>query len=128
MFGQGSLDKEAWFEETKRAYEEFLNKRARRGPGLGTFNELEAQAVEAGDHLARFLIENSVSAQRPASDPQQDCDCPRCGKPAKRKGEEPETRELQAKPGSVAFDRQAYFCVPCRKVFFPNGPRTRPEG
>ena len=98
MFGQGSPDKEVWFEEAKRAYEEFINKRARRGPGLGTFDELEEQAVEAGDRLARFLIENSISAQSTDFDPPEECDCPRCGKPAKRKDEAPDTRELQAKP------------------------------
>ena len=84
MFGQGSLDKEVWFEEAKRAYEEFSNKRGRRGSGLGTFDELEEQAVEAGDRLARFLIENSISAQSTDFDPPEECDCPRCGKPAKR--------------------------------------------
>ena len=94
MFGQGSLDKEVWFEEAKRAYEEFSNKRARRGSGLGTFDELEEEAVEAGDRLARFLIENSISAQSTDFDPPEECDCPRCGKPAKRKDEAPDTREL----------------------------------
>jgi hypothetical protein len=128
MFGQGSLDKEVWFEEAKRAYEEFFNKRARRGPGLGTFDELEEQAVEAGDRLARFLIENSISAQSTDFDPPEECDCPRCGEPAKRKGEAPDTRELQAKPGAIAFKRQAYYCAPCRRIFFSNGPRTRSEG
>jgi len=128
MFGQGSLDKEAWFEEAKRAYEGFFGERVRRGPGLGTFDELEEQAAEAGDRLTRFLIENSISAESIDSAPPQECDCPRCGKPAKRKGEAPDTRELQARSGAIAFERQAYYCVPCRRIFFSNGPRTRTEG
>ena len=69
MFGDGYPDKEAWFEEAKRAYEEFLGRRAQRGTGLGTFSELEAQAEEAGDRLARFLIERVISAESAMSVP-----------------------------------------------------------
>ena len=86
------------------------------------------EAVEAGDRLARFLIENSISAQSTDFDPPEECDCPRCGKPAKRKDEAPDTRELETKPGGIAFKRQAYYCAPCRRIFFPNGLRTRSEG
>jgi hypothetical protein len=128
MFGQGSLDKETWFEEAKRAYEEFCRKRAQSGQGLGTFSELEQQSVEAGDRLARFLIASAISNESTESDHREECDCPRCGKPAKRRDETAETRELHARPGAVAFGRQAYYCVRCRKVFFPNGPRARSEG
>ena len=75
--------------------------------------------MEAGDRLARFLIENSISAQSTDFDPPEECDCPRCGKPAKRKDEAPDTRELETKPGAIAFKRQAYYCAPCRRFFFP---------
>ena len=69
MFGERNSDKDAWFEEAKRAYEEFCIKRAKKGKALGTFSELEAQAVEAGDRVARFLIENTIAVQSTESLP-----------------------------------------------------------
>ncbi|MCI0409849.1 MAG: hypothetical protein L0191_15005 [Acidobacteria bacterium] len=128
MFGEKNSDKDAWFEEAKRAYEEFCAKRAQQGKALGTFSELEAQAVEAGDRLARFLIENRIAVQSTESPAAEECECPHCGRPARRKDEEPEGREIRAKPGAVGLERQGYYCVPCRKVFFSGGPRTGSEG
>ena len=111
MFGERNSDKDAWFEEAKRAYE-----------------ELEAQAVEAGDRLARFLIENTIAVQSTESAPSEECECPHCGKPARRKDDEPEGREIRAKPGVVGLERQGYYCASCRRIFFPTGPRTGSEG
>ena len=112
MFGkrEGS-DKEDWFVETKLAYEEFLSKRRAMGNRLGTFSEIEAQAAEAGDRLTRFLIEKAISEESTESGEEKECNCPRCGKPSKRKDDESERREIESKRGPVSFTRPGYYCT-----------------
>src|SRR3970040_1588291 len=93
--------------------------------GLVTFREREERACELGDDVAtgflrRHLREESTAAHVAC--------CPHCGKPACPRGEEPERREVIAKPGTVDFDRLARYCPSCRRVFFPSGRQTGSAG
>ena len=113
--------KEEWLEEAERAYNEMFGPGGRRNKKPATFTELEDQACEVGERLTRWLLEKKISKEAGESScEEEECPCPRCGKAAKRKEEGQEVRELRARPGPVAFDRQGYYCPSCRKVFFPS--------
>jgi len=119
--------KQQWLEEAERAYEEFFARKSKSGKRLGTFRELEGWAVVAGDRLGRWLLERKISSESTEAEREKEHDCPYCGKPARPREEGPERREVYAKPGSVCFEREGFYCPSCRKVFFPSGPGTRPE-
>jgi hypothetical protein len=128
---RGTPDKEEWLREAAAAYERVFGERDRRDQGHRptTFSELEAEAVEEGNQLARRLLEGKISSQAEVSDCHgEQCSCPFCGKPAKRKREDLETREVLARPGAVSFKRYAYYCVRCRRSFFSAGPQSEPQG
>lgn len=132
MFGQGRKpDKEAWLREAERAYEEVFGERdrIRKLNRLMTFSEIEEEAVREGNQLARWLLEGKIATETErAGCHGETCPCPRCGQPARRRREEPESRRLRARPGSVAFARREYYCLPCRRPFFPSGHPAGPQG
>ncbi len=125
MFGQkGKRDKEAWLREAEKAYEEVFGERdkIRKLGRPMTFSEIEEEAVREGNQLARWLLEGKVATETErAGCHGETCPCLRCGKPAKRRREEPDDRTLRARPGAVAFARYEYYCLPCRRSFFPSG-------
>jgi len=130
MFGQGKPDKEQWLKEAQEAYEKVFGpgEKIPEGGRPLTFSEIEAEAVTEGNKLARWLLEGKISSQSARTDWHRErCNCPHCGKPAKRKREEPESRELQARPGPVSFRRYEYYCSSCRRCFFPSGHPAEPE-
>ena len=116
MFGQkGKPDKEAWLRETEKAYERVFGERDRiqNGGRPMTFSEIEEAAVREGNQLARQLLEGKVAAETErAGCHGETCPCPKCGKPAKRRREEPDDRALRARPGAVSFARYEYYCLP----------------
>lgn len=127
---RGTPDKEEWLRKAEEAYEKVFGERDRLGQGRGsaTFSEIEAEAVEEGNRLARWLIEGKISSEAEALDSHgEECPCPFCGKPAKRKREDLEDREVHARPGAVSFERYGYYCVPCRRLFFSAGPQAEPQ-
>lgn len=131
MFGQDQRrSKEAWLKEAEKAYEKVFGERdrIRKGGGPMTFSEIEDEAVREGNQLARWLLEGKISAQSEESGCHEEtCPCPHCGKLAKRKREDVDTRQLRARPGTVSMDRYGYFCAWCRRVFFPSGRSAQPE-
>ena len=130
MFGQGKPDKEAWLKEAEEAYEKVFGPRdkAPEGGRPLTFSEIEEEAVREGNKLARWLLEGKISSESARSGSQgEPCTCPHCGQPAKCKREEPDTRELRARPGAVSFDRYEYYCCSCRRSFFPSGHPAEPQ-
>lgn len=132
MFGQGRKpDQEAWLREAKRAYEAVFGERDRiqKCGRLMTFSEIEEEAVREGNQLARWLLEGKVAAESDRAGCQgATSPCPRCGQPAKRRREEPESRSLRSRPGSVGFSRYEYYCAPCRRPFFPSGHPAGSQG
>ena len=119
VFGEKKPDSEGWLEEARRTYDQIFGAKAPKD--LLTFRQIEAYAVAQGERLTRWLLERMLieDGAHPETWP-----CPHCGKPASAKEEGPEPREIIAKPGSVGFARQGYFCPSCRKVFFPSGPKV----
>ena len=129
MFGEGKLDQEAWIREAEKTYEKVFGQRdrIRKGGRPMTFSEIEEQAVQEGNKLARWLLDRKISAETEESGCHgESWPCPHCGKPAQRKREEPDTRELRARPGGVSVPRYEYVCRSCRRSFFPSGPAARP--
>lgn len=91
--------------------------------GLVSFAEREERACELGDALTRRLLEEHLAADD-AADPDEQVDCPICGRPVPC--EEPqkvelEKRQVQTRRGPVEYERAARRCKPCRRVFFPRG-------
>ncbi len=131
VFGKGKPDKEEWLREAERAYERVFGQRdkVRESTRFPTFTELEEEAVQEGNQLARWLLEGKISSETESSDfHREECDCPRCGRACKRKREELKVRDLRSRPGSVSFKRYEYYCVSCRKSFFPGGPQVETQG
>ena len=123
-FKKGKPDKEEWLREAERAYEAVFGQRDRTTQDHRplTFSEIEEEAVQEGNRLARLLLEGKLSSEAAGSLYQEEeCSCPRCGGAAKRKREDQETREIQARPGTVSFRRYEYYCRACRRSFFPSG-------
>jgi hypothetical protein len=91
-----------------------------------TFSEIEEQAVQEGNKLARWIVEAKISTEAEKSGCRgENCPCPHCGRPAKQKREDSDRREVRARPGAVSFERHEYYCCFCRRSFFPSG---RPAG
>ena len=132
MFGQrGKPDKEEWLREAERAYEEVFGHRDKEAVTDRplTFSEIEEEAVREGNRLARLLLEGKISSEtEQANCHGERSPCPHCRKPAKRKREDLEAREVQARPGVISFRRYQYYCPACRGSFFPSGHTARPEG
>jgi hypothetical protein len=121
MSSKRTPDKEEWLRNAAQAYDRAFGERDRLGEGRQpmTFSEIEEEAVREGNRLARWLLEGMISSKVEASGAHgEECDCPSCGKPAKRKREGLETREVHARPGPVSFERYEYYCGRCRKSFF----------
>lgn len=117
---RGTPDKQEWLREAEEAYQRVFGQRDRLGESRpSTFSQIEEEAVREGNKLARFFIEGKISSQLEASGCHEEAGhCPCCGKLAKRKREEPETREIHARPGVVSLERYEYYCVGCRRSFF----------
>jgi hypothetical protein len=131
MFGgKNKPTKEEWLREAEKAYQEVFGQRDKSievGRPL-TFSEIEEEAVREGNRLARWLLEEKISIETENSGCHgEQCFCPHCGKPAKRKREDLETRRLQARPGAVSFGRYEYHCCSCRRSFFPSGHPVEAE-
>jgi hypothetical protein len=108
-------------EEASRAFDQMLGGDGQNG--LVTFEEREDRACELGDALTRRLLEEHLAADELA-DPDEEVACPICGRPVPCEAPEEaemEKRQVQARRGTVEFERAARRCKPCRRVFFPRG-------
>ena len=112
-------DDEGWLEEARRSFERAFAKKDSEGPM--TFSQIEELAVQEGQRVARFLLEKKLESEAAKHSQAEEASCPTCGKPAERKQEDRERREIIARPGAVGIERRAYYCTRCRKTFFPGG-------
>lgn len=89
------------------------------------FAELEDQAVELGQALARRIIAHTVSEQAAgaATLPQGLNCCPGCGGPVE--AADPEGRVLTTRCGEVAWCEPQRTCAQCRRSFFPSVQESR---
>jgi hypothetical protein len=110
-----------FLEEAGKAFDQMLGSDGQNG--LVTFEEREDRACELGDALTCRLLEEHLAADETA-DPNEQVDCPLCGRAAPCEAPEEvemEKRRVQTRRGAVEFERAARRCNHCRRVFFPRG-------
>lgn len=95
--------------------------------GLITFREREERALGLGLQLARWLLGAHLGEDPLKAPHKGETLCPHCHQPAKPREGPPEGRDVVTKMDGVNYERQAFLCVPCRRVFFPSGPQARSE-
>lgn len=79
---------------------------------------VEEMAIEIGDAMATAMVENH--SQQHAE--KCEADCPKCGKQGKYRGAR--ERELITRRGPAKISEPKFYCVKCRKSFFPDDQRT----
>lgn len=125
-----------WRDRADRAFERMFGEDQQGG--LVTFTEREARAVDLGDELAGWLVEEHVAAD-PAARPSEHPEhagaaaprCPKCGKAgvaATGPGGPLPGREVVSRAGRVRVEREQYRCTACRVVFFPLGREAGTDG
>ena len=95
--------------------------------GLVTFRQREERALALGHQLARWLLQAHLGEDPLKAPHEGEALCPDCHKPAKPREGPLEGRGVVTKMDAVGYERQAFHCLPCRKVFFPSGPQARSE-
>lgn len=118
--------RERWLLRAGQAFERMFA--AANQEQLVTFTEREDLAVDLGQELSAFLLEEHVGTDgqaRPAE--KRPPGCPKCGQPGERKGEAkaalPE-RELATRAGKVKVRREQWRCKKCRILFFFRSTRS----
>ncbi len=92
-------------------------------PPLGVrFEDVEDAGVEVGDSLARAVMQLAMERQA-ATIPAESCHCS-CGSPTIPG--DPEPRAMTTRRGEIGWNEPLVHCPPCRRAFFPSGPRTGP--
>lgn len=96
---------------------------ARQGD-LRTFDQREAQAVELAHALGAKALEEQVrqDTEGPVA---PTTPCPLCGQPSQLRSpaDGPALRAVRSRVGKIEYPRPEYHCTPCRRSFFPGGPR-----
>ena len=88
--------------------------------GVCWLDAIENQAMEISDALHTEIVRKKSSDRQPAADERT---CPQCGKPGQYKGTR--ERELLTRRGPATIAEPEYFCLCCRKAFFPDDPTDR---
>lgn len=87
---------------------------------LSWLDAIESQAVEIGDSISVALLERRAAAL-PTSE--EESTCPECGKLGRYRGQR--KRELIGRRGPAAIGEPEYYCLACRRAFFPCDPDDR---
>jgi len=82
------------------------------------FSDLEQQAGELADALARRIIERCVRQQAASDVPNAMETCPACNGPLECR--DAESRLLLTPHGETTWDEPQRFCLRCRRSFFPS--------
>lgn len=82
------------------------------------FIEMEDEACEVADALAAEVIRLQLEQQAAQVPPEKSACCPACGRAGRR--EPPEPRRLQTRRGEVGWEEPKFYCLHCRKSFFPS--------
>jgi hypothetical protein len=83
---------------------------------------VEEMAIEIGDAVATAMVENE--SQEHAEE--CEADCPKCGKRGRYRGAR--ERELVTRRGPAMITEPEFYCVGCRKSFFPDDTGTGRRG
>lgn len=86
---------------------------------LSWLDAVESRAVDIGDAVAAELLKQK-SAERSVDN---ESTCPKCGKLARYQGDR--QRELIGRRGPVSVSEPEYYCLCCRKAFFPSDSSDR---
>ena len=116
------MDREAFMAEAGRRYDALL---ARAG-GADKFDDIEEQALEAGEGLIRQLLAERLAAEA-RLDGARTAVCPECGQPMRRPAGEA-GRRLKTRAGEVQYQRRHAICDRCRTSFSPSGPTAGDSG
>lgn len=84
--------------------------------GPETIDDIENEMIEIGDLVAREFGKRRLArhTRQPCENPQ----CPSCGSPGERVGEQ--TRQLVTSRGSIPVTEAKCRCPKCRRLFFPS--------
>lgn len=117
-----------WMERSERAFQKMFA--ADQQKQLVTFTQREDRAVDLGQELAQWLMEEHIASDPAAQPSRQEAEvprCPRCGKPGRVVTEAKQSlaeRSVVSRAGVVGLEREQCFCTTCRVVFFPLGPEA----
>jgi hypothetical protein len=122
-----------WLERAGQIFERMFAEDQQKD--LVTFTQREDRAVDLGQELAKWLIEEHLAADAAAQPSRHEaavaCTCPKCGKPGVAVTGEADPlpgRQLVSRAGEVGLERERYRCTICRIVFFPPGPEAGADG
>ncbi len=106
--------------ELGRRIDEFVRELAEEFGDLPESDEplitqIEDRAIEIGDIVMAKIMERGL--QSSASSDVREC-CPSCGRPGQCKGDR--ERLIQTRRGEVRLKETEYYCLGCRKSFFPD--------
>ena len=92
-----------------------------------TLLDIEEQAIEIGDEIARRLANADLSERADEAFQQERFACPDCGRESPVE-DDPEPLILQGRRGEIEYAEPRCHCRSCRRDFFPGGARTRASG
>ncbi|REJ88901.1 MAG: hypothetical protein DWQ34_21030 [Planctomycetota bacterium] len=92
-----------------------------------TLLEIENQAIEIGDEIARQLAAGDLANRSSQTSEQQLFCCPTCGRSC-RVEQDLEPLILQGRRGEIEYAEPRCHCRSCRRDFFPDGERTSKAG
>jgi hypothetical protein len=111
--------------KTRKAFDQMFD--PDRQADMVTFTERETRAMDLGNRLSRWLVQQHLGNDEKAvrTEGEKMC-CPECGKPTNSSDSEGalERREIQSRAGPVEFERAKSLCRRCRRRFFPSGSGT----
>jgi uncharacterized protein with PIN domain len=110
-------EKQEFLKLAAEAYDRMMKEDQER---MVTFDQMEDRALEVGEKLERWLMEECLRERGREKAAGEKPNCPQCHKPL-RLSATPKERRLRGRTGEVAFKRQECFCPSCRKAFFPSG-------
>ena len=104
-------------EVARRLLDKKLAEQAPDALSTKRFIEIEDEACEVADALAREVMRLMVARQAEESPAEPAC-CPSCGRAGRERP--PESRKVQTRRGDVGWEEPKFYCLHCRKSFFPS--------
>lgn len=107
----------------RELYEEVRREEGGRSLLEKNFVTLEDEATELSDELMREVMELVLADQAQQAAATETICCSACGRPVEQHADDDiEPRIVQTRRGDVAWREPKYYCLPCRRDFFPSVP------
>lgn len=110
----------------KRAGEAFDRMMVEDQEQVITFEQMEDRALEVGQKLERWLMEQCLAEKARRKDGEAGPCCPQCHTPLQLASAK--ERQVRARMGPVTMRREEAYCKACRKAFFPSGRAVQTGG